>query len=53
MVCLIKGGPRRVNHAAVAVGDKIFSFGGKKNRKKENRWFITHKNLNGIRISRC
>ena len=34
MVCLIKGGPRRVNHAAVSVGDKIFSFGGKQNRKK-------------------
>ena len=34
MVCLIKGGPRRVNHAAVAVGDKIFSFGGKKKQKK-------------------
>ena len=35
MVCLIKGGPRRVNHAAVAVGDKIFSFGGKKIEKKK------------------
>lgn len=24
----LEGGPRRVNHAAVAVGDKIYSFGG-------------------------
>ncbi len=24
----LEGGPRRVNHAAVAVGDRIFSFGG-------------------------
>lgn len=24
----IEGGPRRVNHAAVAIGEKIFSFGG-------------------------
>ena len=24
----IEGGPRRVNHAAVAVGGRIFSFGG-------------------------
>lgn len=24
----IDGGPRRVNHAAVSVGDKIYSFGG-------------------------
>ena len=24
----IDGGPRRVNHAAVCVGDRIFSFGG-------------------------
>ena len=24
----VQGGPRRVNHAAVAVGDRIFSFGG-------------------------
>lgn len=24
----VDGGPRRVNHAAVAVGDKIYSFGG-------------------------
>lgn len=24
----IEGGPRRVNHAAVAIGDRIFSFGG-------------------------
>lgn len=24
----LDGGPRRVNHAAVAVGDKIYSFGG-------------------------
>jgi hypothetical protein len=24
----IEGGPRRVNHAAVSVGDRIFSFGG-------------------------
>ena len=24
----LEGGPRRVNHAAIAVGDKIFSFGG-------------------------
>ena len=24
----IFGGPRRVNHAAVAVGNRIFSFGG-------------------------
>ena len=25
---LTQGGPRRVNHAAVAVGERIFSFGG-------------------------
>jgi len=24
----LEGGPRRVNHAAVSVNDKIFSFGG-------------------------
>lgn len=24
----LEGGPRRVNHAAVAIGDKIYSFGG-------------------------
>ena len=24
----IEGGPRRVNHAAACVGDRIFSFGG-------------------------
>ena len=24
----LEGGPRRVNHAAVAVGEKIYSFGG-------------------------
>lgn len=24
----LEGGPRRVNHAAVAVGGRIFSFGG-------------------------
>ena len=24
----LEGGPRRVNHAAAAVGDRIFSFGG-------------------------
>ncbi len=24
----VEGGPRRVNHAAVAVGDLVFSFGG-------------------------
>lgn len=24
----LEGGPRRVNHAAVAVGDLIYSFGG-------------------------
>jgi len=24
----LEGGPRRVNHAAVAVGDKIYTFGG-------------------------
>uniref|UniRef100_A0A158PKZ1 Kelch domain-containing protein 10 n=1 Tax=Angiostrongylus costaricensis TaxID=334426 RepID=A0A158PKZ1_ANGCS len=24
----LEGGPRRVNHAAVAIGDRIFSFGG-------------------------
>lgn len=24
----LDGGPRRVNHASVAIGDKIFSFGG-------------------------
>ena len=24
----LEGGPRRVNHAAVAIGHKIFSFGG-------------------------
>ncbi|XP_041352699.1 kelch domain-containing protein 3-like [Gigantopelta aegis] len=24
----LEGGPKRVNHAAVAIGDKIFSFGG-------------------------
>lgn len=24
----LEGGPRRVNHAAVAVGHKVFSFGG-------------------------
>lgn len=24
----LEGGPRRVNHAAVAVGHKVYSFGG-------------------------
>lgn len=24
----LEGGPKRVNHAAVTVGDKIYSFGG-------------------------
>lgn len=24
----LEGGPRRVNHAAVAIGDRIYSFGG-------------------------
>lgn len=24
----LEGGPRRVNHAAVSIGDKIYSFGG-------------------------
>lgn len=24
----LEGGPRRVNHAAIAVGEKVFSFGG-------------------------
>lgn len=24
----LEGGPRRVNHAAVVIGDKIYSFGG-------------------------
>lgn len=24
----LDGGPKRVNHAAVAIGDKIYSFGG-------------------------
>lgn len=24
----LEGGPQRVNHAAVAVGDRIYSFGG-------------------------
>lgn len=24
----IEGGPKRVNHAAATIGDKIFSFGG-------------------------
>lgn len=24
----LEGGPRRVNHAAVAINDKIWSFGG-------------------------
>ena len=24
----LEGGPRRVNHAAVAIGDNIYSFGG-------------------------
>lgn len=24
----LEGGPKRVNHAAVAIGDKIYSFGG-------------------------
>lgn len=24
----LAGGPRRVNHAAVVIGDKIYSFGG-------------------------
>lgn len=24
----LEGGPRRVNHAAVAIGDKIYTFGG-------------------------
>lgn len=24
----LDGGPRRVNHAAVSIGDKIYSFGG-------------------------
>lgn len=24
----LEGGPRRVNHAAAAVGDRIYSFGG-------------------------
>lgn len=24
----LEGGPKRVNHAAVAIGDRIYSFGG-------------------------
>ncbi|XP_014363466.2 kelch domain-containing protein 3 [Papilio machaon] len=34
----IEGGPRRVNHAAVCIGDKIFSFGGYCSTEEYKDW---------------
>ncbi|GBP31645.1 Kelch domain-containing protein 3 [Eumeta japonica] len=34
----IEGGPRRVNHAAVCVGDKIYSFGGYCSTEEYKDW---------------
>lgn len=34
----IEGGPRRVNHAAVCIGDKIYSFGGYCSTEEYRDW---------------
>lgn len=34
----IEGGPRRVNHAAVSIGDKIYSFGGYCSTEEYKDW---------------